>query len=1154
MINWLTVNTKTSIIFLILTWLAGYSLSAQELGKPFIRNYSAAEYNAGSIMFDVAQDERGILLFANAWNIRIYDGVHWNDANLSNQRSAYCVEKGNDGLIYVSGDNEFGYMAPDQQGKLSYHSLRNTINEEIGDLGPVQHCYNTPSGIVFIAANHVILWDGKKSTMWSFAERISGSFYTDALHINLVGKGLHQFTNDEFTLVNGGEQFQDKVISAGLSFHDNRLLIATQSQGVYISDAPANYQSFELFPTNLDSYFRTHNITSAIKMSSGAIAFGTFTGGAVIVGPDFKLMCYVDKSTGLQDEGVINLFEDKDQILWLALRNGTSRVEITTPINQWDESSGLFGFVRTVKRFEGILYAGTTKGLFCLKDHGNGHSEFKKLEGINSDIPSSYIYEHKNGRKQFLLMTNEGLFQVKKVNGTPKVELLLPAPPSGGGKIVPAHQPSNRIYILTGNQVRVYHYQNGKWIDDGYLQGLDDINPEILSADYNGTVWAIKYGTDATRFQVTYDGNGYWAANKESFGMEDGLPDNKFIGFQLLPDDFILTSEKGVYHFNDDSKRFELATEYGPQIADYYTGFYFFEQDKKGNLWYNAYQNGDIIWREVAYKQPDGSFEIDSVSLRRIPVTDSWIEGTYADKNGVMWFGGTFGLYKYNDNQNWSAPTTFDALVRKVTTGEDSLIFAGAFPSHTENWTPKVGKTQDLSKTIEIPYHANSLIFHFASNSFFDERSNEYSYKLEGSSEDYWSHWEQETKEHIQNLSEGDYIFRVKARNIYGIESQEATFTFTILPPWYRTKLAYFAYSAAAVLLVWLIVQLNLARLRRQKENLELEVKNRTEKIQQQAETLQQANEEITAKNEEITAANEEILSKNETLAQQQEELLTKSEEISKQNEMLENTNRKITDSINYASKIQRAILGGQSVIENNFKDAFLYLKPKDIVSGDFYWYSECKASDSQQKKKLLIAADCTGHGVPGAFMTVMGSSILNEIVNHNEILEPNQILAQLDEKVIAATHRQQNGQSNSNGQVQDGMDMQVLLIDNWNAKLYFAGAKNPLYRVRDHEMTVFNGSRFPIGSSQFKENKRFDLQEIDMLPGDKFYIASDGYQDQFGGLDGRKFLRKRFRNLLLDISKHSMTKQKEVLEKTFNNWKGHHKQTDDILIIGFEV
>lgn len=309
----------------------------------------------------------------------------------------------------------------------------------------------------------------------------------------------------------------------------------------------------------------------------------------------------------------------------------------------------------------------------------------------------------------------------------------------------------------------------------------------------------------------------------------------------------------------------------------------------------------------------------------------------------------------------------------------------------------------------------------------------------------------------------------------------------------------------------------------------------------------QAANQELEERHEEILHQREEILIINEKLSAKQEDLLMKSAEAQLQYEMLEEVNQKMMDSINYASRIQKAILGDSSEITNQFKDAFVLFKPKDIVSGDFYWYTQ----RNEGQEKILITADCTGHGVPGAFMTVMGASLLNEVINNNDVFNPREILEELDRKIIAATNRQE---LHGGERLNDGMDMQVVLVDDRSSKLYFAGAKNPLYRIRAGEIEMFKGAKFPVGSTQYKKGKAFELIELDIQSGDKFYLASDGFQDQFGGKQGKKFLRKRFRELLLSSSEEGMNNQKEKMKKVLKSWSRGYRQTDDILVVGFEV
>ena len=195
-----------------------------------------------------------------------------------------------------------------------------------------------------------------------------------------------------------------------------------------------------------------------------------------------------------------------------------------------------------------------------------------------------------------------------------------------------------------------------------------------------------------------------------------------------------------------------------------------------------------------------------------------------------------------------------------------------------------------------------------------------------------------------------------------------------------------------------------------------------------------------------------------------------------------------ILDSLNYAASIQMAVFGSKSQILKHFKEGFILFKPKDIVSGDFYWFG------SVEDEKIVVSADCTGHGVPAALMTIMGNDLLNEIVLQDKIIHPDKILEELDRKII-------NGLSNENGvERQDGMDMSIVTINAKKQRIYFAGAKNPLYIIYKNEIDTIKGSFFPIGSNQYNTKKQFDLHEIRYKKETKIYLFSDGFQDQFGG------------------------------------------------------
>jgi serine phosphatase RsbU (regulator of sigma subunit)/tetratricopeptide (TPR) repeat protein len=265
--------------------------------------------------------------------------------------------------------------------------------------------------------------------------------------------------------------------------------------------------------------------------------------------------------------------------------------------------------------------------------------------------------------------------------------------------------------------------------------------------------------------------------------------------------------------------------------------------------------------------------------------------------------------------------------------------------------------------------------------------------------------------------------------------------------------------------------------------------------------------------------------------------------EVVKQKEVIEEKNKHITDSIKYAKRIQEAIIPGEDMVKAMLKNSFVLYKPKDIVSGDFYWI------ERKGNKILFAVVDCTGHGVPGAFMSIIGFNGLNQIVNELNHVRPAEILTRLN-KSITHTLRQRVEDS----VIRDGMDMAICCIDLDTNKLEFAGAFNPLFIIRNNEVLEIRGDKQPIGNFLGQENYEFTNQEIDLLPNDKLYLFSDGYADQFGGPNGKKLKYNSFRQLLLENHEKPMEEQKASIDDFFENWRKGFEQIDDVCIIGVAV
>jgi serine phosphatase RsbU (regulator of sigma subunit) len=341
-------------------------------------------------------------------------------------------------------------------------------------------------------------------------------------------------------------------------------------------------------------------------------------------------------------------------------------------------------------------------------------------------------------------------------------------------------------------------------------------------------------------------------------------------------------------------------------------------------------------------------------------------------------------------------------------------------------------------------------------------------------------------------------VFKVKSKNIYGVESLPVETTVTVLAPWYLTWWAYAGYGILFLLLMAGVVQAYTYRLKQKNIRLEKIIAERTREIRE------------------------------------------KKDEIEKQRDMIEEAHEEIKSSIAYAQRIQTALLPQNELEHAVVKDYFILFRPKDVVSGDFYW--ENKIGD----EIIIIAADCTGHGVPGAFMSMLGVTFLNDIIVGEGITDPGDVLDKLRTKIIESLKQ------SFDSPLRDGMDIAVINLNYKTGKIRFAGANNPLFLIRNGELTEIKGDKMPVALHEHM--LEFESREIELSKDDKLYIFSDGFVDQFGGPKGKKFMKKRFKETLLKIYELPMQRQREELNRVFEEWKGENEQLDDVLVIGIKI
>ncbi len=356
--------------------------------------------------------------------------------------------------------------------------------------------------------------------------------------------------------------------------------------------------------------------------------------------------------------------------------------------------------------------------------------------------------------------------------------------------------------------------------------------------------------------------------------------------------------------------------------------------------------------------------------------------------------------------------------------------------------------------------------------------------------------------------------------------------------------IAYLIAVAAIILFAFALI----AFIQNKKKNKKIEAQNKLlenqkQEITQKHEELQASEEELRQNSEELQTTNEQLTLVKMSIEEKNLALGASLVELENQKEIIEKKNQDITSSINYAKRIQTAMLPDLAKVKKALPESFIFFQPRDIVSGDFYWFSQVS-----EQKCVIAACDCTGHGVPGAFMSLIGNDVLNETVNARNIHEADQILHDLHSGVVNAL----NQRATDN---RDGMDMTLCVIDKENKQVHFAGAKNEVVYIQNEQVIQLKGDKMPIGGERLDIERFFHKQTVDITAPTIFYMFSDGFQDQFGGDRGRKYMKKRFREFLVEICNQPFAEQEQILKLEFQSWLGgEYQQIDDVLVIGFKV
>jgi len=1095
---------------------------AQSEGLYFTKYYQPTIYQSGDLINDIIQDSQGRMIFGNNEGVLVYNGVTWKLIKLPDDTECKSLALAN-GTIYIGAYKQFGYLATSRSGDLYYVSMRDKLNN-IKFNSEIYTINQVGNDIYFQSFTHIFRLREGKLKFWQSNE-IEDNYQmafvvNNRYFIKYRDGGIYEMVNDSLILVPHTQQFSKDRVYCMCALNTQDVLIGTQDNGLYRMKLVDNYtltnQHFiQRHYTTFDTLFFNHQIYRGLKLSNGDIAISTRTGGIAILNDNGEVVKLINETNGIKGIDIKCLQQDKANLLWIGTSKGIYKAEIFSPWVFWDSQCGLDGVVNETIRFDGALYAGTNQGTYCLKNNG-----FVPVAGLRNWTHDFMIVNAKTNESNLMIGNKKGLYQLQNTKAR-----LIHESRTIYNMFKPKNFPQYLIKIASEN-IEILDVHNLKRI----VKRIDSYygHPHKVIETVGNTIFISTHEKSLFRLNIN-------DVNPDSITLSDyttKLPEHPRTLSICDYMDTVFVNTNGTwfaYQHNTDS----FVQKY-PKFAKHLA-------PKSIIVNYHHLPNAKLI---IAYKLNNtikvGLFNFynqsfDTTMFSRL--TSIKQISFYSTHPDTLYFATNEGIFAFNFSNKYNDNSRFNVLI-------ENIRLKGNIPADSFYLSE--------NNSFVIDYKHNSISFSVAATAYTNETETKYSTFLVGYDKE-WSEWTTNTRSEYINLREQQYTFKARAIDYKGRIIVSKNFTFEILPPWYRKTGFIVLYIVMLISFIYLIVRIYSHNLKKQNINLERIVAKRTDELHTKNIELEQQKEEISAQADELQRITDSLLVTNQQLNIQIEEVNQKNDEITKQNAIIESHNAFILSSINYAKYIQNVTMPPYKLIHSYF-DTFILFLPKDIVSGDFYWFSPIKSADIRKRSIVAAVVDCTGHGVPGAFMTIIGKNLLDKLIFIDKLNQPMEILEKLNIELRIILRQDEN--ENENG---DGMDVCLCRIDFDldNPVIYqvtFAGAKRPLfhYSTSRNELLTYKGSTKSIGGRNFS-HLHYTEVKFEAISGDTLYLTSDGYTDQ-NNMAGKKFGITKFTSLLEQCAQLQVNEQHEIFENEILGYKKNSKQRDDITVVALKL
>jgi signal transduction histidine kinase/DNA-binding response OmpR family regulator len=770
----------------VLALFLGVSAAALERGVPVIRNFTPKDYGAGATNWAVVQDHRGVVYVGNESGVLEYDGVRWRLIATPNGTVVRSLAIDPNGRIYVGAVGEIGYLAPDAQGQYAFVSLLDKVPAAEREFADVWSAWASKDAVYFAAANRLFRFRGNEVRSWAPEKLFAMSFLVgDRLFIREPGRGLLELEGNDLALVPGMERFAEDKLYAMFPWNGG-ILLGTRPNGFFRYDGNA------LTPLGDEDERRLLEqelLYRATSLPDGSIAAATVQGGVHLLDGEGRLRLRLTKADGVAADSVMALWTEPRGGLWLATTAGISRVETPSPLSWFDDRRGLPGTIMSMVRHEGALYVGTTLGLFRLTPGAERDPRFEPVAGMRNQTWSLLSI---GGR--VLAANNEGVFEIRGLESR-----LVRASLGSSSSLYESRREPGRVFIGLQGGLASMRLDGSAWRDEGAIPGIP-AEVRTIEEDAAGRLWIGTWGEGI--FRLTFTGAA--APTVEHFTKADGLPAPNLVNVYRVGNDIRFWSEKAMFAFDEQSRRFVPDARFAALFRD-------------GKRRMIPLDGADLAviasdparsTSRVAIARPDarGVYAIDPATPVDLAITA--VNYVFPEQ-GVTWFGGTEGLFRHDSSVPMLAGGG-PALIRRVAHGERTLFGGAALTAQAP----------------ELEHSRRSLRFDFGGSG-----ATAFQYRLDGYEQE-WSPWTEESFKEYTNLPAGRYTLRLRTRDAKGAISPEASYSFSILSPWYRTPWAWALYLLALAAAVWGVVRWRVAHLQAENRLLEMRVAERTAQLE----------------------------------------------------------------------------------------------------------------------------------------------------------------------------------------------------------------------------------------------------------------------------------------------------------------------------------